>query len=183
MYHMPKTPAAIRANLKWREANKDYDKKHYQENKERIKETVKQYRESNPERVKKTFANWYKKNKTRVIANIKKWQSDNPEKVKEMSHRKYIKHPARFANSRAVRRAHMARVVADLTDQDIQEILEKGCFFADNTCKGSLSLAHDNPVSKGGNTTRANIFCLCRSHNTRMSTKPLKSMISQLPLL
>lgn len=45
---------------------------------------------------------------------------------------------------------------------------------------GRLTIAHDIPVSKGGNTTRANVFCLCQSHNSRMYQNTLAQELKQL---
>lgn len=77
-------------------------------------------------------------------------------------------------------RARKARTVDDLTPAQGEEILQAGCFFEGNgECGDPLVLAHNVPLSKGGNTTKANIFCLCKRHNSQMGTKSLSEMLSQ----
>lgn len=97
---------------------------------------------------------------------------------------RYPANPERSRARNAKRRARKAQTLCDLSMDDQKDILARGCLFAHlGDCEGSLALAHDVAVSKGGNTTRANVFCLCNRHNGQMHTKGLAEMMTQMPLV
>jgi 5-methylcytosine-specific restriction endonuclease McrA len=107
--------------------------------------------------------------KEQVKAYLKQLQSENPERWREFE---------RLRRQR--RRARERNGVADISTEDARAILACGCLFCGS--KENLRLAHDQAVSKGGNTTRGNLFCLCHRCNSKMGTKMLHEMLTQLPL-
>lgn len=117
----------------------------------------------------------------------RQWQNDNPERMKEMRKASALRHidttrrVHRLAQQR--RNARKAKIIDNLTKEQMQEIISRGCFFSNlGNCEGPLSIAHDIPIGKNGNTTFANLFCLCRRHNGMMRTKTLAEMVDQLGL-
>ena len=124
---------------------------------------------ANPEKVREYQRKWGLAHRERKRDYLRKWELENPKK------RRCIE---------AKKRAHKSNTLDNLTIEDVTAILARGCFFANlGDCDGPLSLAHNVAVSQGGNTTEANVFCLCRRHNSRMGTKNLSEMFSQLALV
>lgn len=170
----------------WIKNNKDkrsatqkrYADTHKEQIKERLKRWEKQnpdkvikkkntYKQKNPDKVREWRTSWAKNNRDKENARHRRWSKHNPDKVREVLH---------------IRRARKANTLVTLTRQQEREILATGCFFADDDCSGPLSIAHDMPISKGGQTTRGNLFCLCRRHNARMQAKTLAETIKQTSL-
>ena len=69
---------------------KEYDKKYYLENRERILRIKKQYQENNYETIRKKKKEYYLKNIEKILDKRKQWCKENPEKVKE-DNKNYIK--------------------------------------------------------------------------------------------
>ena len=159
---MPKTPEQQASNEKWMQNNPNYMKEYYQRKRDEKLLKAKQYREANPEKVKAGLKKWYEKNKAKVIAKAQEWDKNHPDNAKKRVQ---------------ARLARKQNAISNLSDDDVRRILEKGCLFCG--AKEDLTLAHDTPLSKGGNTTKGNIFCLCRSCNSQMSTKQLKDLLKQ----
>ena len=76
--------------------DKDYHKKYYQKNKERIKRIKRQTYDKA----------YYQKHKEKIKLRSKQWRLNNPEKVKEYSQ----KHNKKYSYSEIVRRAHLKRI-------------------------------------------------------------------------
>ena len=67
---------------------KEYARKYYIENREKLKEEALKYRTENPEKVRESNRKWQAKNPEKVLKYNRKWQAENPEKVRERQ-RKY----------------------------------------------------------------------------------------------
>lgn len=112
-----------------------------------------------------------------------KWREANVEKARQIVREYFKRHPEVNASKARKYMARKSQVVFDLTPESTAEILALGCFFKPlGDCDGPLAIAHNVPLSKGGNTTAGNTFCLCRRHNSMMRTKTLDKMFTQLPL-
>ena len=155
---------------RWRDAHPEQvaagQKRWNQTHPEKAAAKCRRWREKNPE----YYLKYYSEHSEALIAGTRRWQKKNPEKVKAIGHQ-----------ARANRRAQMANTnVETLSLDDINRILEKGCFFCGSHER--LEMAHDIPVSKGGDTTRPNLFCLCRKCNAKMGVKNLSEVLSQAQL-
>ena len=62
---------------------KEYTKKYYEKNKERIKKQVKLWRKLNPDKVKEIQINWQKRNRKKINEWHRKYYEKNKEKCKE----------------------------------------------------------------------------------------------------
>lgn len=123
---------------------------------------------------------WQAKNKDKVLAAVRRWRANHPDKVSEYNKKYASENRDKTRARKLLRRARKSDTISNLTRDQEKEILASGCFICGT--HDNLSIAHDIPVSKGGNTTRANTFCLCRKHNSKMYTKTLNDILEQQSL-
>jgi len=182
------------------EKRKRYSHKYYQEHKKEMSAAARQYRQEHKEEIRANHRQYYLDHKAKMnavscqyrkdhreeraacdrkyyeahkeeaLAYQRQYYKDNPEKMRAQSKRRDAKRRARKANTN----------VEGLSLDDINRILEAGCFFCES--KEGLTIAHDIPVSKSGDTTKPNLFCLCQSCNSKMGVKNLSEMLSQTRL-
>lgn len=152
---------------------------YYQANKEKVAQRAKVWKRNNPDKVRESNRKYQQTHPETEQAKKARYRAAHPEKDKEYRDA----HPESARERKLRRRAKEANSVSSLTAADERAIKKAGCFFADETCAGPLTIAHDTPVANGGNTTRGNTFCLCRKHNQKMATKSLKDKLKQLFLL
>jgi hypothetical protein len=155
------------------------------------------WNKQNPERANEHARKWYQANKEKAAEIRRNWRLNNPDKVREYSNDWKQEHPEAIKESKRqwalrnveklreknrARRAAKTNTVVTLSEQEATEIMRAGCFFCHSHT--DLTIAHDTPIVKGGNTTRGNVFCLCRSCNSKMHAFTLKDMLKQstLPL-
>lgn len=139
-------------------------------------------RQDNPEHTRLVARKWRRANTDKVRASDQRFRKTHPERVAEWSRRHSRAHPEQRRAIDARRRARKALTICDLSMVDQRKLLARGCFFGGQNCEGPLNLAHDVAVSKGGNTTLANVLCLCKRHNSMMGTKGLAEILIQRPL-
>ena len=144
---------------------KTYIKQYATKNKEHHAEYAREYRKLHPDKQKASDQRYNTKHKTEKALRHKRYCQTHRDKIREISLR---------------RTANKSNTYIDLTKEDREHILSFGCFFCGT--HEDLAIAHDIAVSKKGNTTRGNCFCLCRSCNSKMKAHPLCEMISQLEL-
>jgi len=85
-------------NKNYREKNKgyyvnylrDYSKKYYEENKEKVLESIKNYKKENKENIIKYSKDYYEENKEKMNDYAKKYNEENKERLKEYR-REYYK--------------------------------------------------------------------------------------------
>jgi 5-methylcytosine-specific restriction endonuclease McrA len=150
---------------------------------EKRKECKRKYRESHPESGKVARRLWQIANKEKMLAATRKWRAAHPETVKA-NNKKWIEtHRADAYQYKRQRRAKQSNTIATLTKEQAEQLYAAGCMFCGS--HENLTIAHDNPVSNGGNTTLGNCFCLCQPCNSKMHTKSLSDVLKQifLPLL
>ncbi len=112
------------------------------------------------------YLQYYHKNHDRLCAYAREYSKKHPKKIQLWTRSS---------------RQHAITEDCQLTLDEVNRI-KKSCFFCGS--KVDLTLAHDIPLIKGGPWSRGNIFCLCRSCNSRMGTKSLAEVLKQyhLPL-
>ena len=54
---------------------------------------------------------------------------------------------------------------------EVKAEYDNDCAMADSTCKGSITKDHIVPLAMGGSNDASNLQPLCRSHNSRKSTR------------
>ena len=175
------------------EERKAYARKYRKEHAEELSEYNKQWRADNPgysteyrkqwcadnpERCRELRTQYYQKHRKKELEYANQYRLENPDKVKAAQKRWSDNNPDKQRANCQRRRARKAITVCDLTPEQSDAILSTGCFFCGSM--DNLTLAHDTPVVRGGNTTPGNIFCLCRSCNSSMGTKTLSETIGQL---
>lgn len=112
-----------------------------------------------------------------------RWLKTHPksgEKKLNRNQKWHKEHPLSHKRSVLQRRAAQAKTVFDLTQEQEKEILSRDCFFCGR--RDHLEIAHDIAVSKGGSTTRPNVFCACSACNSKQYTKSLAELLVQTKL-
>lgn len=149
-------------------------------NPEKAQEYQRKWWLANPEYQRK----WRLANPEKVREQTRRWNLENPERKREAERRWKLANPDKRRLYQARRKARKADTMVNLRVDEVNTIIRGGCFFSHlGDCNGPLTLAHDVPISKGGNTTEANIFCLCRRHNSQMQRKTLAEIFGQLTFL
>lgn len=156
----------------WKERNRqslhEYRLRIYWADPEKAREQARQYQKEHPEQGAKARQASYQKYREQRNEYSRNYARQNPEIM--------------IAKVRR-RRARMQSTNYDLIPEQTQQVLSFGCFFASlGDCEGPLCIAHDIPLSEGGDTTLGNVFCLCRRHNSMMRTKTLSEIVGQLAL-
>lgn len=156
-------------------------KERYWKDPETHRERTRKWLAANPEKKKKQRRQYLKENREKVLLAKKQYREQNKAKVD--------------ATIRAWRNAHQEKVrgyarlyaqrkrsaIVTIDEKNVAEILGAGCFFCG--AHRRLELAHNIALAKGGMTTKANIFCLCRSCNAKMRTLSLAEMLEQRTFL
>lgn len=152
--------------------SKQEKKKYYEDNIEKIREKNKLWVKNNLEKVKRIASNWRKNNIEKAREIERKSKEKNKNKAKE-SYRKWEKsHPdsvkARYNN----RRARKAGNGGSFSSQEWNDLCRK----YDNKCvcckeEKKLCADHIIPLFLGGTSNIENIQPLCKSCNSRKSTK------------
>ena len=116
---------------KYYEENKEkvleYKKKYGQENKDKIRETKKKYRQDNKEKIKEADKKYRQENKDKVKEWHKKWKQENKDKVKEYN-KKYGQENKEKRNEYQKERYHTAPCykLRDIVRKLINQALKGG---------------------------------------------------------
>jgi hypothetical protein len=166
----------------YREKNKDrlreYDRQRYAKNREKVRARVKKYVENNHEKVLKNkrlyrlnHPDYYYENHDASLKKAKRYREKHRDRVLACLKKYRRERPEVALKHRDIRRKRTNSAICDLTKDDIVKIKSCGCLSCG--AMDNLTIAHNVPVAKGGDTTKDNCFCLCRSCNGRMHTKTL----------
>ncbi len=139
--------------------------------------TDEERREANTEACRR----WRERHPDEMREASRKYRREHPEKRKQTTAKWRDEHPDERRLERMRRRARDAGVPFDLTIEDVREIGSRRCYLCGS--EDDLTIAHDVPLSRGGPTVKSNLFCLCSRCNSRMATKTLSEVVSQLELL
>lgn len=166
--------------LAHREEQREYDRKRYLAHQEEQQEYQRNYYSAHREELIEYYRNYRLSHREYRHEQYLTYH----EEYRKYQNKWALAHPEGRRSRQARRRARKANTVDTLTTQETATILAQGCLFRHlGDCDGSPTLAHDIPISKGGNTTEANLFCLCARHNSLMRTKSLSDLFSQLALM
>jgi len=139
------------------------------ENSARVRATAKVWRNVHPERVRIYKKSWYAAHKEQVRAGIESWEAANPDRSR-----------VRHVVAQRRRRARIARVLATLTPQEWEAILEaagRACVY----CGGQerLSMDHLIPISRGGPHTSENVAPACLPCNLSKGAKTVMEFLAE----
>lgn len=181
----------------------EYDRRRYIQIRDSILARARKYRDEHPEKVKashrvsqekyrathsetvlakdrKVHSLHYRQHKEEVLAANRRYHEEHKDERREYLKRWKASHPDKVKSLHQKRRGLKQAVVSNLSTADARELLRSGCFFCGSLER--LTIAHDIPLARRGNTTRGNVFCLCQSCNSKMHTKTLPEMIKQKEL-
>ena len=146
--------------------------------------TVKKWNGKNPEKVQKNKKGWEMVNSKRRSQFAKKWKKEHPDRKREIEKKWHTTHPEyrknwqrnnkdKLRNYEQTRRARIAGNGGNLTVEEWNAILD---FYGHKClCCGrndvKLTIDHVIPIIHGGTHTADNVQPLCRSCNSRKSSK------------
>lgn len=170
-----------------KECRKEYDKKYYQENKEKKHEYDKKYYQENKEYYKKYSEehkeerreysrNHYQENKEEKLEYSRIHYQENKEHYREYFVTYRLENPEAKRLIEQRRRARKAQLPHDLVEEEWYEILEyfnNECAYCGDSESG-LEQEHVIPVSKGGGYTADNIIPACKSCNSSKNARDLE---------
>lgn len=142
------------------EKARESHKKWVERNLEKDRARKKKWREEHIEHVIQNNKDWYVANAKRVFDNVKRWQKENPD---------------RTTIYRARRRANKRGAGGKITIQEWKDLCNKygnKCLCCGRT-DVKLTLDHVIPLKMGGENTIGNSQPLCRSCNSKKSTKTI----------
>lgn len=186
-----------------KKCKKEYDKKHYQENKEHyaeyyeenkeeISERKRKHRQENKEKYREYDREHYQENKKyyseygekRYQENreyYRKYYQENKEKIIEYDRNYRLENPEVSRMIEQRRRARMAELPHTLTVEEWEEALE----YFDYSCaycgvsEEILHQEHVIPVVKGGGYTADNIIPACKSCNSSKHARDMEEWYSE----
>jgi 5-methylcytosine-specific restriction endonuclease McrA len=146
----------------------------------------KTWREENHDRFLYYLRIWQKENRDQLVKGCRQYYQDNIEHCKAVSRKWAKEHPQEVRVMQQRRRSReMNAEIVDLTAEQWMEILESyeyRCAYCGEIKK--LTQDHVIPASRGGNYTKSNIVCACRSCNSSKNDKTVEEWIKAggLPL-
>ena len=162
---------------RWRSENKDYGKKYYAKNSEKLKLRQKAYRKKLPEEKLKRL-------KEKSNARALEWRRKNPE-YSRLYAKKYRE--ANKEKFRAIRWNYKARkklAIGTHTGDDIINIVKQQnnlCFWCKTELK-HMHVDHYIPLSKGGSNDKTNLVASCPSCNMAKRDKMPEDFIKWMRL-
>jgi len=158
-----------------------YRREYYQENRERLITYSTNYNRKHREERNAYLRQHRQKNLSRYLETEAQTRERNRVAIREQARNWEQRHPDKAREKVRLRRSREAQAIHRLSVEEAQQTLSHGCFLCGSV--ENLAIAHDIPLSKGGSTTIANTFCLCRSCNSQMHTRSLADILEQKKLL
>lgn len=166
-----------------KQKKKEYMKKYWQENKEKLIEQNKQYRNENLDKCLETCRNYYKNNKEKCLENKQEYYLKNKETIKQ--YRKEYRNnmteeQIQKERLRSIVRGHKRRKVTGnhLSIKIIRELLEQykyKCYYCNSkiihTERNSYHIDHYVPIAKGGTAEISNLVISCPTCNMSKGAK------------
>lgn len=184
--------AAARA---WRAANPERERANVTAyraaNREKVRAQSKAWNAAHPERVRAYSKAYRAAHPERALASTEAWRAANPEygrawlAANKDRQRANVRawmaaHPENNQACKARRRARIASVLADLTPQEWDTILEAAghaCIYCGS--QEQLSQDHLTPISKGGEHTAENVAPACMPCNQSKGAKTVMEFLAE----
>lgn len=168
-------------NSQCKRCSNEINRKWYEANPERKKETGYKWREANPERKKENDRKWSQANSQRQKEIARKWNQSNPERVKENARKWLEANPKKISEYMHKRRAREANAAGTATAEQIKarfQFHENRCYYCGDN-KSGLHVEHRIPLSRGGSNWPANIVPACPTCNRTKHTKTEKEFLEK----
>ena len=160
---------------------REYNKKHYEENREYLILCVKEYAEKNKEKKAQDNRKWRIKNREKIRDYMYKYSQEyykqNKEKVDARNIKYYYENKERFLIYTATRKGRCKKVISSLSPDDWQECLEYFDYKDAYTGLPMKTISQDHiiPLSEEGNYTRQNIIPCENSINKSKGTSDMET--------
>jgi len=147
---------------------------------------MREWRKKNPEKVRTINRRYYRTHGygVRAVAGrlaSQRYREKHREEGKVYSRQWRKAYPLKQKAQKVRYRGRRSMAVNTLTSEEIRTLFSVGqCFYCG--AKDDLTLDHFIPLSRGGNTTRANILVACRSCNASKHDKMPTELLGQLPM-
>jgi len=155
---------------KIRKYQKEYMKKYYIENKEKIRERTKEYYVENKEKLVDRSKEYHVRNREKILEKRKDYYSRNKERLREKAKKWKLDNPKKIKEQKMRR-----RVNGRMKPGTLKKVLDENVFnYGAITCEKCFKLCfnsseyhidHIIPVSKGGTNDFNNLQVLCVTCN------------------
>lgn len=191
----PATPDYFNRNKKLKDGlfnickkcQKEYDRKHYQKNKEKHNERSKKYYQENKEEIteyrkkhrqenKEYYSEYYQKNREKMLEHNRNYYKENREYFAEYDRKYRLENPEVSRLKTQRRKARMYELPHTLTVEEWEETLEyfdNGCAYCGDSESG-LAQDHVIPIFKGGGYEKGNIIPACKSCNSSKNARNIE---------
>lgn len=152
----------------------------YAANPERKRAYVRVRRAANPERKRETNRTWYAANRERANASLRALRAVNLERTRAANRAWAAANPEHKRAIEARRRARIAQVLATLTPQEWEAILDaagRSCIYCGSGER--LSMDHLTPLSRGGPHTAENVAPACRPCNSSKGARTVMEFLAE----
>ncbi len=153
---------------KKKEYNKDYFKKYYPENRERLLEYQKDYAQENAEKIADYKKSYAEENAEKIAQYQAQYQEQNREHIRELKKEYKKNNKEYFQTIEAKRRSQKQNAEGSFSLNDWLEICERygfTCLYPGCT-SNDITIDHIVPISKGGTNWPSNLQPLCKPHNS-----------------
>jgi 5-methylcytosine-specific restriction endonuclease McrA len=144
-------------SAKWREANPDYQQRHYLANREAVLARQKAYRDNNLEQCRAKARNYRRQNKQKNAVYFSEYIKKHPEKNRAKRQRR--------------RALELAASVYLVSRKEITKLYASNCFYCGGA--GRIELDHVVPLAQGGQHSIGNLVPACMACNRSKGSKTI----------
>lgn len=160
--------------LNTKDNKREYDRRYYIANRERISEASKAYVNKHPEKTKAYRKAYAETHRAENIARVKAWLKNNPGRA----HSTRRKHHERFKSL-----THRDKQAISEWVKTLRAKRQVRCYWCGRKISGKhIHIDHVIPVSKGGHFTIDNLAASCPPCNHSKSAKPIAKWNSELAM-
>lgn len=150
-----------------KKARKAYGLKWRQKNKEKKRQTDREYYLANKEKIRSYYAGWRKRNYDRQIEYDRQYYRDNRDRVQSTVRKYYKANPDKVKAGQALRRARIKEAPGTVSAKEMRWLRKRYHSCLKCGSKDRLEADHIIPLTKGGPHTIDNLQILCKSCNSK----------------